>query len=143
MNREQKRALVILISMSLTIALAVGAVTVNTLGVRWVAILLLVSVAVVPCAGGIVFFCLRPDTGTVVFDERDNEIQKNANLTGMGIAYLFLMLASFAPWFLIGEKASIPAAWLPGMFVGAGVCHAYAFFFSILIQYGGGADNRE
>jgi len=136
MNRQQKRALAILSSMSLTLLLAVAAVTMSIFHVRWLSILLLFFVAVVPCVGGVVFFRLRPAGGAVMFDERDMEIQRNANLASFGIAYLFLMLASFAPGFILGEKASIPVTWLPGMAVAAGVCHAYAFFVSLLIQYG-------
>jgi hypothetical protein len=136
MNREQKRALAIVISMSLTLILAIATVTMSILHVRWLSILLLFSVAAVPCAGVVVFFRLRPDTGAVTFDERDHEIQRNANLASFGTAYLFLMLASFAPGFILGEKASIPVTWLPLMVVGAGLCHAYAFFVSIFIQYG-------
>ena len=143
MNREQKRALAILISMSLTIILAIAAVTMGILHVHWLGILLLLSVVAVSCAGAVAFFRLRPNQGTVMFDERDKEIHKNASLTSFGIAYLFLMVASFAPAFIVGEKASIPVTWLPWMFVGAGLCHAYAFFVSILIQYGRGGTDEQ
>ncbi|MEN6428484.1 MAG: hypothetical protein ABFE13_24315 [Phycisphaerales bacterium] len=141
MNRQQKRALAILSSMSLTLLLAVAAVMMSILRVCWLSILLLFFVAVVPCAGGVMFFRLRPAGGAVMFDERDMEIQRNANLASFSIAYLFLMLASFAPGFILGEKASIPVTWLPGLAVVAGVCHAYAFFLSLLVQYSrGGKD---
>jgi hypothetical protein len=138
MNREQKRALAILVSMTLAILLAVAAVTTMTFYARWLSIPLVFAVAAVACAGGVVFFRLRPDRSAVAFDERDQEIQKNANLTSFVIAYLFLILASFAPIYIFGEEATIPITWLPAMFVGAGLCHAYAFFVSLLIQYGHG-----
>lgn len=141
MNREQKRALVILISMTLTVVLAGAAVATKTFGVRWLSLLLVASVAAVACTGGVVFFRLRQDKSTVAFDERDQEIQKNANLTSLRTAYLFLVLACFTPTLILGENASIPVASLPWLFVGVGLCHAYAFFISIFIQYGRG--NRE
>ncbi len=138
MNREQKRALAILVSMTLAILLAVAAVATRTFYARWLSILLVFAVAAVACAGGVVFFRLRPDRSAVAFDERDQELQKNANLTGFGVTYLLLILVSFVLAFALDEKASIPVASLPLMFVGAGLCHAYAFFISIFIQYGRG-----
>jgi len=141
MNREQKRALGILISMTLAGVLAGAAVATKTFGVRWLSLLLVASVAAVACTGGVVFFRLRPDKSIVAFDERDQEIQKKANLTSFGIAYLFLIVACFTPTLVLGENASIPVASLPLLFVGTGLCHAYVFFISIFIQYG--CRNRE
>ncbi len=136
MNRYRKQALAILISILLVLILSVAAVTMVALQVRWLGIALVGSVAAVACAGGVVFFRFRPNTGTVAFDERDREIQRNANLTSATAVYCLLMPASFAPLLIVGEKASIPVTWLPLMFVGVGVLHACVFFVSLLIQYG-------
>jgi hypothetical protein len=138
MNREQKRALTILISMSVVIMLAVVAVTMKMLHLRWLGILLLLFVAAAACVGGIVYFRLRPKEGRVVFDERDREIQRNANLAGFGMAYFLLGLGSFVPSLILGGEATISVAWLPLMVAAAMACHAYAFFVSILVQYGRG-----
>ncbi len=136
MNREQKRALTILISMSVTIVLAVTAVVMKMLHLRWLGILLLPFVVAAACVGGIVYFRLRPRGGSVVFDERDREIQRNANLAGFGMVYFLLGLGAFAPGLILGEEAAISVAWLPMMIAAAMVCHAYAFVASLLVQYG-------
>jgi hypothetical protein len=136
MNQYQKRALAILISILLVLILSVVAMTMVALQVRWLGIALVCSVAVVACAGGVVFFRLRPSVGAVAFDERDKEIQRNANLTSFGTVYFLLMLASFAPLLIAGEKASIPVACLPLICAGVGVLHACVFFVSLLIRYG-------
>lgn len=137
MNRHQKQALAILISILLVVLLSVAATVMVALQLRWLGIALVVAVAFAACAGGVVFFRLRPNTGAVAFDERDKEIQRNANLTSVTTVYLLLALASFAPLFIAGEKTSIPVTWLPLIFAGGGVLHACVFFISLVIQYGG------
>ncbi len=89
--------------------------------------------------------CLRikPDQGTVTSDERDKQIEKNAYLAGFGAVYLFVIVASFAPIAVLGEKASIPVTWLPGLLVGAGLCQAYAMSLATLIQYGRGIEDEQ
>jgi archaellum biogenesis protein FlaJ (TadC family) len=143
MNREQKRALTILISMSLAIVLAIAAVTMKALDVHWLSILLVFFVAAVPCAGVVVFFRLRPDAGTVMFDERDREIQRSAALASSVTAYSLLMVGSFAACFILGERTSIPVTCLPLVVAGAGLCQAYAFFVSLFVRYGRGGDSHE
>jgi len=137
MNRQQKRTLAILISISAALILAIAAVvTRHVLQARSLSILLVFSVAATACAGAVVFFRLRPRQGTVMFDERDREIQRNASLSAFGSVFFFLMLASFATAFILGEKASIPVTCLPLIVAGAGIFYAYAFFVSLVIQYG-------
>ncbi|MEN6335192.1 MAG: hypothetical protein ABFE01_13105 [Phycisphaerales bacterium] len=141
MNREQKRALTVLTSMSAVVVLIATGVAMKTLNLRWLGVLLLLCVAIVSCLGGIVYFGLRPKADAIRFDERDREIQRHASLVGFGVMYLFLCLGSFAPVLILGEKTAISVAWLPLMVAAAGVCHAYAFFISLLVQYGrGGRD---
>lgn len=136
MNREQKRALAIVISMSLTMILGGTALAVHVLKLGSASILVCLA-AVAQGAGVLVFFRVKPDKGAVTSDERDKQIEKNANLAGFGAVYLFIILASFAPIGILGEKASIPVTWLPFLLVGAGLCQAFAFFVAILVQYGG------
>lgn len=135
MNREQKRALAIVISMSLATILVVAAGVAHFLRLGSPSPFVLVA-AVVQGAGVLAFFRFKPDKGAVVFDERDKQIQKNAGLAGFGAVYLFIIVASFAPIGILGEKASIPVTSLPFLLVGAGLCQAFAFFVAILVQYG-------
>jgi len=93
--------------------------------------------------GGLAPLLIRKDAGPVAVDERDKQIEKNANLAGFGAVYLFIILVSFAPIAILGEKASIPVTWLPGLLVGAGLCQAYAFFVAILVQYGRGTKDEQ
>jgi len=135
MNREQKRALAIVIGMSLAFVLCVAAFVIHRLAdASPKPLLILASVAL--GTGVIVSFRFKPDEGAVTSDERDKLITKNANLAGFGAVYLFIILASFAPIGILGEKASIPVTSLPFLLVGAGLCQAFAFFVAILVQYG-------
>jgi hypothetical protein len=135
MNREQKRAWAIVTGMSLALILVIIAGVLHLLGFGW-ARLVLWAAAVPQGVGVLVGLRVKPDKGAVACDERDRQIEKNANLAGFGAVYLFVIIASFAPIAILGEKGSIPTTWMPGLLVGAGLCQAYAFFVAILIQYG-------
>ncbi len=145
MNREQKRSWAIVIGMSLALVLCVAALIVHRLGARSpkpmlglqiVAQGLLVVAAVAQGTGVLVCLRVKPDQGAVTSDERDKQIEKNAYLAGFGAVYLFVIIASFAPIAILGEKGSIPVTWMPGLLVGAGLCQAYAMCVATLIQYG-------
>ena len=135
MNREQKRAWAMVISMSLALILVIVAGIMHLLDVG--SPRLLIYVAAVVLGSGVVL-CLRvkPDKGAVTSDERDKQIEKNANLAGFGAVYLFVIVASFAPIAILGKDGTIPVTWMPGLLVGAGMCQTYAMFVAILIQYG-------
>ena len=140
MNREQKRAWAIVIGMSLAMILGVAALAVHLLELGSPRILLFAA-ALAQGTGVLVCFRVKPDEGAVASDERDKQIEKNANLAGFGAVYFFIIVVSFAPIAILGEKASIPATWFPGLLVGAGLCQAYAYFVAILVQYGRGGEN--
>ena len=135
MNREQKRAWSIVIGMSLALVLCIAALIVHRLGAGSPKPLLVLA-AVAQGTGVLMCFRAKPDKGAVTSDERDKQIEKNANLAGFGAVYFFIIVMSFAPIAILGEKASIPVTWMPGLLVGAALCQAYAFFVAILIQYG-------
>jgi hypothetical protein len=135
MNREQKRAWAIVISMSLALILVIVAGVLHLLELGSPR-LFVCTAAVVQGMGVLVCFRVKPDPGPVASDERDRQIEKNAYLAGFGAVYLFVIVASFAPIGILGEKASIPVTWLPGLLVGAALCQAYAMSITILIQYG-------
>lgn len=136
MNREQKRAWALVLSMSLAAILCVAALVLRHLGLHLPSVLLFVAAAVVQGTGVLVGLRVRPNPGAVTSDERDKQIEKNAYLAGFGAVYLFVIVASFAPIGILGEKALIPVTWLPFLLVGAGLCQAYAMCIATLIQYG-------
>ncbi len=136
MNREQKRAWSIVISMSLAAVLCVAALVLRHLGRGTAVVPLFIAAGVIQGTG--VFVCLRikPDKGAVTSDERDKQIEKNAYMAGFGAVYLFVIVASFAPIAIFGEKGSLPVTWCPALLIGAGFCQAYAMSVATLIQYG-------
>jgi len=142
MNREQKRAWAIVISMSLALILVIVAGVLHLLGLGWPR-LFIYAAAVVQVVGVLVCFRVKPDPGVVTSDERDKQIEKNAYLAGFGAVYLFVIVASFAPIAILGEEASIRVTWLPGLLVGAALCQAYAMSIAVLIQYGRTGTTKE
>jgi hypothetical protein len=143
MNREQKRAWALVVSMSLAAVLCITALVLRHVGLHLPTILLFIPAAVVQGAGVVVCLRIKPDQGAVTSDERDKQIEKNAYLAGFGAVYLFVIVASFAPIAVLGEKASVPVTWLPGLLVGAGLCQAYAMSLATLIQYGRGGKGEQ
>ncbi len=142
MNREQKRAWAIVISMSLAALLGVAALAVHLLelgAARW----LVLAAAAVQGTGVVVCLRVKPDPGAVTSDERDKQIEKNAHLAGFGAVYLFVIVASFAPIAIFGEKGSLPVTWCPALLIGAGFCQAYAMSVATLVQYGRGGKEDE
>jgi hypothetical protein len=136
MNRAQKISLTLVTTISLGLFLGIVLVVMRLfdLGVPKIAFLFPVCIA---GSGGIIsIICFKKDKGAVTSDERDRLIEKNANLAGFGAVYLFVILASFLPIGILGEKGSIPVTWCPVLLVGAGFCQAYAQSLAILIQYG-------
>lgn len=141
MNREQKRAWALVSSMSPAAVLFVAALVLHHLEPGWPSVVLLVAAAVVQGAGVLVCLRVKPDAGAVTADERDKQIEKNSYLAGFGAVYLFVIMASFAPIAILGEKGSFPVTWCPALLIGAGFCQAYAMSVATLIQYGrGGRD---
>jgi hypothetical protein len=136
MNREQKRAWALVISMSLAAVLCVAALVSRHLELGAPTIVFVVAAAVVQGTGVLVCLRVKPDKGAVASDERDKQIEKNAHLAGFGAVYLFVIVASFAPIAIFGEKGSLPVTWCPALLIGAGFCQAYAQSIAILVQYG-------
>jgi predicted nucleic acid-binding Zn ribbon protein len=142
MNREQKVAWSIVISMSLALILVIVAGVLHLLDLGSPR-LFVFAAAAVQGTGVLVCFRVKPDEGAVTVDERDRQIQKNAHLAGFGAVYLFVIVASFAPIAILGEQASIRVTWMPGLLVGAGLCQAYAICIAIVVQYGRGGNEDE
>jgi hypothetical protein len=136
MNRAQKISLTMVITFLLGLFLGVILIVMRLfdLGVPKIAFLFPVFIA---GSGGIISItCFKKDKGTVIFDERDKLIEKNANLAGFGAVYLYVIVMSFLPIGILGENGSIPVTWCPALLIGAGFCQTFAQSIAILIQYG-------
>lgn len=142
MNREQKRAWAIVVSMSLAVPLFVGGLISRHYGFALPAVALTAVAAVVQGTGVLACLRVKPDAGDITSDERDKQIEKNSHLAGFGAVYLFVIAASFAPIAIFGEKGSFPVTWCPALLIGAGFCQAYAMSVATLIQYGRGGNDH-
>jgi len=143
MNREQKRAWALVISMSMAGVLCAAALVCWHFGLASLSTALFVAAGVVLGTGVLVCSRIKPDKGTVTSDERDKQIEKNAYLAGFGAVYLFVIIASFAPIAIFGEKGSFPVTWCPALLIGTGFCQAYAMSVATLIQYGRGGKDEQ
>jgi len=143
MNRAQKISLTIVITFSLGIFLGIIFIVMRLFDVGIHKIAFLFPVFIAGSGGIISITCFKKDKGTIIFDERDKLIEKNANLAGFGAVYLYVILMSFLPIGILGEEASIPVTWCPVLLIGAGFCQAFAQSIAILIQYGRGDKDGE
>ncbi len=143
MNREQKRAWAMVTSMSLAAILCVAALISRRIEIGWLTTLLFVAAGIVQGTGVVVALRFKPDKGPVTSDERDKQIERNAHLAGFGAVYLFVIVASFAPIAIFGEKGSFPVTWCPALLIGAAFCQAYAMSVATLVQYGRGGKDEQ
>ncbi len=143
MNRAQKISLTIVITFSLGIFLGIILIVMRFFDMGIPKIAFLIPVVIAGSGGIISITCLKKDKGTIIFDERDKLIEKNANLAGFGAVYLYVILMSFLPIGILGEEGSIPVTWCPALLIGAGFCQAFAQSIAILIQYSRGGKNVE
>ena len=84
----------------------------------------------------------RKDKTKVVFDERDQLIQRNAALLGFAAAFLVCGASCMIPIFVFGPHASISVKWLPNIWMATGMTQVIAYSMAILIQYGRGKKNE-
>jgi len=143
MNRAQKISLTLVITFSLGLFLGIAAIVMRRFDVGVWKITLAFAVAVAGSGGIISLIFFRKDKGAITHDERDKQIEKNAHLAGFGAVYLYVTVMSFLPIGILGEKASIPVTWCPGLLIGAAFCQVYAQSIAILIQYGWRAKDNE
>jgi len=85
----------------------------------------------------------KKDKGKVIFDERDRLVKERAGLGGFTAAYLFVGMACMIPFFVLGPEANVSVTWLPQIFIGAGISHAFVYSVVILEQYGWRGKNDE
>ena len=143
MNRAQKISLTLVITISLGLFLGIALIVMRRFDVGVPKTAFLFPIFIAGSGGIISITCFKKDKGTVTSDERAKLIEKNAHLAGFGAVYLFVILVSFLPIGILGEKGSIPVTWCPGLLIGAGFCQAYAQSLAILIQYGRGGKENE
>ncbi|MHC4844209.1 MAG: hypothetical protein ACYTEE_10445 [Planctomycetota bacterium] len=136
MNRVQKISLTIVITFSLGIALGIMLIVMRLFDLGVPKAVFLFPVFIAGSGGVISITCFKKDKGDITFDERDKQIEKNANLAGFGAVYFYVIVMSFLPIVILGEEASIPVTWCPVLLIGAGFCQAFGSSIAILIQYG-------
>lgn len=76
-------------------------------------------------------------------DERDKMIDHKGALGGFLSAYLFVGLTCMLPFFIMGPKANISVAWLPCIFMGAGIMQFFMRSIITLVMYGKGGQSNE
>ncbi|MCP4609159.1 MAG: hypothetical protein GY845_10650 [Planctomycetes bacterium] len=136
MNRVQKISLTMVITFSLGLFLEIMLIIMRLVDVGIPKTALLYPICMAGIGAIISITCFKKDKDTIIFDERDKLIERNAHLAGFGAVYLYVILMSFLPIGILGEKASIPVTWCPALLVGAGFFQVYAQSIAILIQYG-------
>ena len=138
MNRAQKISLTLVITISLGLFVGIILIIMRLFDMGIPKIVSLLPVFIAGSGGIISITCFKKDNGPVIYDERDKLIEKNAHLAGFGAVYLYVILMSFLPIGILGEKGSIPVTWCPALLIGAAFFQAYAQSLAILIQYGRG-----
>jgi hypothetical protein len=135
MNRQQKIAITVLIVSLLGLFLGITVILMR----RFIPDFPKGAVAfggLILALGVIVFISrFKKDKGTVTFDERDKQIEKNAHLAGFGAVYLLVILVSYLP-IGIAPEAKIPTQWFPFLLPVAVLCQCFAMSLATLIQYG-------
>ena len=102
-------------------------------------------------AGWLILFFLLPylcskiptKKTKVLFDERDNLIQKRATSTGYFGFWWYIVTACIIPLWFIGPTGSLPAILLPIILLGGIIIFAIVQNIAILIQYGKGGKSHE
>jgi hypothetical protein len=137
MNREQKIALTIVITCTAGLLIGIAMIIMRCFGIVGLKTTIVLPFLIAG-SGGIItlIFFRKPDKGPVTFDERDKLFDKNANLAGFGAVFLYIILMSFLPIAILGEKGSIPVTWCPALLIGAAFFYVYARSIAVLIQYG-------
>ena len=143
MNRAQKMAWLFVITISVAVLLAGGAVGILYVKVGMPKALAGLGFLGIAGFGGLGPLIFRKDKGKVTYDERDGLINSRAALAGFGAAYMVVGLVCMIPFFVLGPKANISVTWLPMIFMGAGITHFFAHSVAILIGYGRGGKGEK
>jgi hypothetical protein len=136
MNRVQKIAWLFVITISVAVLLAGGAVGILYVKIGMPKALAGLGFLGITGFGGLGPLIFRKDKGKVTYDERDGLINSRAALAGFGAAYMVVGLVCMIPFFVLGPKANVSVTWLPMIFMGAGISHFFVHSVAILVQYG-------
>ena len=144
MNRAQKAAWLMVISISTAVVLAAIAVAIlyYIFGMSKVAAtgLGFLGIAGVGGLGPLIF---KKDKGPVTCDERDRLINSRATLASFSASYMVVGLTCMVPFFVLGPKSSVSITWLPFIFGAAGLTGFFVHSLVILIQYGRGIKEKN
>ncbi len=136
MNRAQKMALTMVITTLSAFLLSCIAVAILYFKVGMPRALLGFLLMCLSGLAGFSPLIFKKDKSKVIFDERDRLIKERAGLGGFTAAYLFVGMACMIPFFVLGPVRAISVTWLPNIFIGAGISHAFVYSVVILEQYG-------
>ncbi len=134
MNRAQNLAWFNLIVITTTIAVSViaTAIEINLRGYStigfWVFALLLASLKLKP-------YLFKKTENKVLFDERDNLIQKRALSFAYTTFWWVFLISSFSSFLIIGPKNSVPTITLPIIVIGGALFIKIVCSIDILVQY--------
>lgn len=137
MNRVQKIAWLMVISISTAVVLSAIAVAIlyYIFGIPKFAAagLGFLGIAGIGGLGPLIF---KKDKGPVTCDERDRLINSRAALASFSASYLVVGLTCMVPFFVLGPNSSVSITWLPLIFGFAGLTVFFVHSVAILIQYG-------
>lgn len=136
MNREQKMALTMVITTLSAFLLSCIAVAILYFKVGMPRALLGFLLMCLSGLAGFSPLIFKKDKGKVILDERDRLIKERAKLAGFTASFLFAGMACMIPFFILGPDRAISVTWLPNIFIGAGISHAFVYSAVILEQYG-------
>jgi len=136
MNRAQKIAWAFVVSTSAALVISLVAVAVAYHYVGMPKALLGFCFMGLFGLGGLAPLLVKKDRAPVTADERDLLFHRRAAIAGFATAYLVFGAACMIPFFVLGSDATISVAWLPTIFMAAGISHFFIYSVAILCQYG-------
>ena len=145
MNRIQKMAwwMVIWISAGAILAAIAVAVSYFIIGMPWSIARAGLAFLGIAGLGGLASLIFKKDPGKVTCDERDRLINNRAAVAGFCAAFLVTGFACMLPFFILGPAATISVAWLPDIFMAAGLATFFVHSAAILVQYGWRGDGNK
>ena len=137
MNRTQKIAWLIVITMSA--AFVISCIAVIVLAGKYgfpKAFYIGFSFMAIAAIGGLGPLIFRNDKGKVTYDERDRVIQLKAARAGFAISYLVFGLISMITWRVIGSGNSISVNVLPQIWGVSAMSMFLTQSITVLVLYG-------
>jgi len=136
MNRIQKIAWLLVITISLAVVSSLVAVAILYIKVGIPKAFVGFALLGIAGFGGFGPMIFPKDKGKIICDERDTSINRKAALAGFGASYLVVGLACMLPFSILGPHATVPVVWLPNIFVAAGLTSFFVHSVVVLVLYG-------